>query len=176
MQRVNVIGSSASGKSTFSKQLATRLGCPYIEMDRLFWQANWQETDDETFFSKINQATDGDAWVLDGNYSRTQNVKWQHVDTIIWLDYSRWRTTYQAVKRAWMRSWTQQELWPGTGNRESFSKSFFSRDSIIWWSIKNYRKNRVKYLLLKEELQSSPIGFVHLTTPKMAEQFLHQLK
>ncbi|ELV8626885.1 adenylate kinase [Vibrio cidicii] len=176
MQRVNVIGSSASGKSTFSKQLAARLGCPYIEMDRLFWQADWQETDDETFFSKISQATDGDAWVLDGNYSRTQNVKWQHVDTIIWLDYSRWRTTYQAVKRAWMRSWTQQELWPGTGNRESFSKSFFSRNSIIWWSIKNYRKNRVKYLLLKEELQSSPIGFVHLTTPKMAEQFLHQLK
>ncbi|MBE4591034.1 adenylate kinase [Vibrio navarrensis] len=176
MQRVNVIGSSASGKSTFSKQLAARSGCPYIEMDRLFWQADWQETDDETFFSKISQATDGDAWVLDGNYSRTQNVKWQHVDTIIWLDYSRWRTTYRAVKRAWMRSWTQQELWPGTGNRESFSKSFFSRDSIIWWSIKNYRKNRVKYLLLKEELQNSPICFVHLTTPKMAEQFLHQLK
>ncbi|MBT4141869.1 MAG: adenylate kinase, partial [Chloroflexi bacterium] len=29
--RINVIGTSGSGKSTFSKQLAQKLDCPYIE-------------------------------------------------------------------------------------------------------------------------------------------------
>ncbi|MEF1262939.1 (d)CMP kinase, partial [Vibrio harveyi] len=86
MKRINVVGSSASGKSTFSKQLAMKLGVTYIEMDRLFWLPDWKELDDETFFDKVVDVTQQDAWVLDGNYSRTQPYKWQRVDTIIWLD------------------------------------------------------------------------------------------
>ncbi len=72
MKRINVVGSSASGKSTFSKQLAMKLGVTYIEMDRLFWLPDWKELDDETFFDKVVDVTQQDAWVLDGNYSRTQ--------------------------------------------------------------------------------------------------------
>lgn len=89
MKRINVVGSSGSGKSTFSKQLAMKLGVTYIEMDRLFWLPDWKELDDEAFFDKVVDVTQQEAWVLDGNYSRTQPYKWQRVDTIIWLDYSR---------------------------------------------------------------------------------------
>lgn len=52
MKRINVIGTSGSGKSTFSRMLATTLGYPYIEMDAMFWQPNWQESsnDDEYIY------------------------------------------------------------------------------------------------------------------------------
>ncbi|WP_425671049.1 adenylate kinase [Vibrio owensii] len=172
MKRINVVGSSGNGKSTFSKQLAMKLGVTYIEMDRLFWLPDWKELDDETFFDKVVDVTQQDAWVLDGNYSRTQPYKWQKVDTIIWLDYSRSITTYRSVTRAIKRAWTQEEFWEGTGNRESFRKAFLSKDSIIWWSVKNYRKNRKRYLKLKEDLKGSPIEFIHITSPKMAQDFL----
>ena len=100
-----------------------KLGVTYIEMDRLFWLPDWKELDDETFFDKVVDVTQQDAWVLDGNYSRTQPYKWQRVDTIIWLDYSRFITTYRSVTRAIKRAWTQEEFWEGTGNRESFRKN-----------------------------------------------------
>ncbi|MDW1988695.1 AAA family ATPase, partial [Vibrio sp. 811] len=37
MKRINVIGSSGSGKSTFAKALAQKLDVTHIEMDKLFW-------------------------------------------------------------------------------------------------------------------------------------------
>ena len=41
--RVLVIGCSGSGKSTLARKLATRLGLPYVSMDReIFWLPGWQ--------------------------------------------------------------------------------------------------------------------------------------
>lgn len=89
MKRINVIGSSGSGKSTFAKALAQKLDVTHIEMDKLFWKAGWRESTDHEFFSNLKTAFTQSEWVLDGNYSRTESIKWQDVDTIIWLDYSR---------------------------------------------------------------------------------------
>ena len=43
------------------------------------------------------------------------------------------------------RAASKRELWPGTGNRESFRRSFFSRESIVLWTVRTYAKNRRKY-------------------------------
>lgn len=59
---------------------------------------------------------------------------------VIWLDLSFLRTVFRVKKRAADRSLMQEELWPGTGNRESFRRAFRSKESIIWWSINQYRK------------------------------------
>lgn len=53
MKRINVIGSSGSGKSTFAKALAQKLDVTHIEMDKLFWKAGWQESTDHEFFSNL---------------------------------------------------------------------------------------------------------------------------
>ena len=47
MKRINVIGTSGSGKSTFSRLLANKLKYPYLEMDAIFWKPNWQESTDK---------------------------------------------------------------------------------------------------------------------------------
>ena len=51
--RINVIGTSGSGKSTFSERIAKKLNIPYIELDALFWNANWTESTNEEFFPKV---------------------------------------------------------------------------------------------------------------------------
>jgi len=43
MRRINVVGTSASGKSTFARMLAQKLQLDYIELDDLFWLDDWQE-------------------------------------------------------------------------------------------------------------------------------------
>jgi len=173
--KINVVGTSSSGKSTFCKELSSILSVPHIEMDALFWGPNWYLPTDEEFFSKLRLALKGDSWILDGNYKRSIPIKWESVTTIIWLDFSFLRTLYQAVKRAIKRVITREELWPGTGNREPL-KSLFSKDSIVLWAIKTHKKFRPFYKALIESGDYSNIQFIRLKSPKEAELFLVKAK
>lgn len=175
MRKINVIGTTGSGKSTFSTELAERLGYPCIHMDQLFWKPNWTETSDEEFFSKVESVVTGKSWVLDGNYSRTNDIKWKHADTIIWLDYSYARTFCQLFGRTINRAVTKKELWPGTGNKESFGKAFMSKDSIFVWFFHCYKRNRRKYAVLESSLKEGRIKFIRLRSPKDANAFLKRV-
>lgn len=174
MKRINVIGTTGSGKSTFSKALAEKLGVPYLEMDKIFWKPNWQEPSDAEFFEKLEQAIQAEAWVLDGNYTRTTGIKWARADTVIWLDYGRFTTLFQLIRRSVTRAIKKQELWPDTNNRESFAK-LFSKKSILVWFVKCYSLNRKRYPQLMSNQDYPHIQFVRLTSPKQAENFLRCL-
>ncbi|WP_440879032.1 shikimate kinase [Vibrio natriegens] len=173
MKRINVIGTSGSGKSTFGRRFAQKLNYPYLEMDAMFWKPNWQESPDDEFFATLEVQLREEHWVLDGNYNRTTPIKWATVDTVIWIDYSFPRTIYQAVKRAVTRSLTMQELWHETGNVESFKKSFFSRDSIILWTLKTYKSNRLRYQEMFSNPQYSHIKFVRISCPREAQTYIN---
>ncbi|MCW0234142.1 MAG: hypothetical protein OJJ21_11125 [Ferrovibrio sp.] len=175
LRRVNVVGTSGSGKSTFSRRLAEILQAPHIEMDRLFWRPGWQQAPEADFLADLTAALDGPRWVLDGNYSRSIPVKWASVDAVIWLDYPFAVTFTQAVMRALQRAWRRQELWPGTGNRESFRQTFFSRDSILWWTIKTFAGNRRSIAALMTDPTHARIAFIRLTSRADAEAFLHSI-
>lgn len=175
MRKVNVIGTSGTGKTTLAIALAERLGCPVIHMDALFWKPGWRESEDEEFFAKLEKALCCDRWVLDGNYSRSQPVKWKDVDTIIWLDFSFVRTFMQALKRAIGRIWTQKELWPDTGNRESL-RLLFSRHSIILWTLRMYPKNKKRYANLMNDPQYAHITFVRLQSPSECRTFIESAR
>lgn len=84
---INVVGTSGVGKSTLARRLAQILSVPYIEMDRLYWRAEWQGVPDEVFFARVVVATETPGWVLDGNYNRSRPVKWLNVDLVVWVDY-----------------------------------------------------------------------------------------
>ncbi|MCG8710538.1 (d)CMP kinase [Brenneria sp. 4F2] len=173
--KINVVGTSGSGKSTIASELARRLGIPYIEMDALFWRENWQETPDSEFFPRLESALAPACWVLDGNYNRTRAIKWRNIDVVVWVDYGFARTFYQALSRAWRRSWRKEELWAGTGNREQFSRSFFSRSSIIVWTIKTYSSNRRRYLADLSDPRYRHIRFIRLGSPRESETFLRRI-
>jgi adenylate kinase family enzyme len=173
-RRINVVGTSGSGKSTFSRQLADVLKYPYIEMDALFWKPDWEQSTDKEFFAKLEKYLQQTTWILDGNYSRTTNIKWKEVDTVIWLNYSWQRTVYQSITRAIKRSLFKQTLW--AGNKESFKKSFFSRDSIILWMLQNYHRQQQQYLMNMNDPQWRHIQFIRISNSKHAKQFLQQLQ
>ena len=172
LARVNVVGTSGSGKSTFSKRLASKLELPSIEMDALFWNPRWSESPDEVFFARLRSALAEQRWVLDGNYDRTLPIKWQNVTAVIWLDYSLPRTLLQGIKRALFRAWTKTELWPGTGNRESFRGTFFSKKSVLLWSVRSHGRLRRRYGERIKDPAFSKIAFFRLQSPAEARDFL----
>jgi adenylate kinase family enzyme len=175
MKRINVIGTSGSGKSTFARALAAKLGHPYIEMDHLHWKPNWVESPIEEFREKVKSACESECWILDGNYEKVADVKYERVTLIIWLDFSYARTFWQVVKRSVSRALVRQELWPNTNNRESFIK-MFQRDSIVLWMMQTYKKNRARYSARMKDPAFAHVKFVHLRSPQETKDFLDSLK
>ena len=171
--KINVVGTSGSGKSTLAKQLADALNAPCVQLDQLFWRANWQGAPDDEFFAELEEAlaASPQEWILDGNFDRTRHIKWRDVDMVVWIDYPFWRVFSQALTRAVKRIISQEELWPGTGNHESFRRTFLSRDSVLLWSLKTWRQNRKRYLADMVNPRYAHIQFVRLTSIKEA-QFL----
>lgn len=91
-------------------------------------------------------------------------------------DYPFSRTVYQAVKRVFIRSVTKMELWENTGNIETFGKSFFSRDSIIIWTLKTYKRNRIRYTEMSNDPKYRHIEFIRLKSPKMAKAYINGIR
>ena len=108
MQRVLVIGIPGAGKSTFSRKLAARTGLPLIHLDREFWQPGWRITPREQWRAKVAALVAREAWVMDGNYGASLDLRLPRADTVAWFDYPRrvalrrvlWRiaTTYGRVR------------------------------------------------------------------------------
>ena len=49
LSRTVVVGTSCSGKTTFARQLAARLGAPHIELDAFHWLPHWQQRETGEF-------------------------------------------------------------------------------------------------------------------------------
>ncbi|TCM66736.1 adenylate kinase family enzyme [Acinetobacter calcoaceticus] len=178
MKYINVIGTSGSGKTTFSKRLATQLHLNYIELDNLFWLDDWIESPDQLFLEKIQQQLDAhpQGWVIDGNYNgRTAKLKWKQVDTIIWIDLPFYLNLYQSVSRTLYRLITQKKLWSNSNNKESLNM-MLSRESIILWMIKTHKKNRQKYLALMSHSDYQHIQFIHLRSRSEVQAFFKNIQ
>jgi hypothetical protein len=68
------------------------------------------------------------------------------------------------------RAVTREVLWQG--NRESVSKAFFSRDSILLWAFNTYGRNRARYAALRAEAQYAHLQWQAFTRPSQAAAFL----
>jgi adenylate kinase family enzyme len=143
MQRISVVGTSGSGKTTFARRLAARLGVPRIELDALNWGANWTPAEVETFRDRVRLATAADVWVCDGNYSAVRPIVLERADAVVWLDLPLRTCLWRVFRRTARRSRSGEELW-GSGNRESWRKQV-GRDSLAWWVLTTHRRRRREY-------------------------------
>ena len=166
-RRINVVGTSGAGKTTFARALARRLGLPCVELDALNWEAGWVEADHEVFRERVAAATAPEAWVIDGNYSRVRDLVWARADTLVWLDFPRWVVTWRIVTRSLARIVRRTELW--AGNRERLWQ-LFSRDSIVWWSLSTYARRRRDYPALLA--QHPHLQVIRLQSPAAARRWL----
>ena len=86
MQRVLVIGSPGSGKSTFATELAKRTGLPLIHLDQQYWNPGWVETPKDQWRARVAEMIAGDEWIIDGNYSGSLELRLTRADTVIELN------------------------------------------------------------------------------------------
>ena len=85
-RRVIVTGLAGAGKSTFSLELAAKTGLPVIHLDLHFWKPGWAEPSETEWREKQCGVLAGDAWIADGNYHETLDLRLQRADTVVFLD------------------------------------------------------------------------------------------
>lgn len=170
MQRIHVVGTSGSGKTTLAEHLAQQLGIPHIEMDALHWGPNWTPIPEEVFQKRLREALNAPAWTVDGNYGRVRACIWERADTVVWLDYPLATIMGRLILRTFRRALKHEELWGN--NRESLTRAFFSRDSILLWALQTYRRRRREYPVLFARSEYAHLTFVRLRTPQESARWL----
>jgi adenylate kinase family enzyme len=173
MERVVVIGSSCSGKSRFSKELAFKLDVKYIELDQFHWLPNWQERDADSFSKLVDEATMSGSWVVDGNYASARSIVWPRSSTLIWLNHSFSVVLYRAITRSISRVLSKQELF--SGNVESFRQTFLSRKSIILWVLMTYHDKRKRYAKMLNSLKDKGVTVIEFKNQFQVDEYLKGL-
>ena len=172
MRRINVVGTSCSGKTILARALAARLDLPHVEFDALFWDSDWTPVPHEVFRQRLTDALADDAWVADGGYESVRDITWSRADTVVWLDYPLALVVRRWAARTVSRIRTREEFWPGTGNRESL-RNAFRRDGLLWWILRTHRGRRERMLL---RLAGRPdLVLVRLRSPREADAWLASL-
>ncbi len=113
-QRILVIGCSGAGKSTLGKALAARLALPLVHLDAEYWLPGWSQPAREVWREKVAQLVATDAWVIEGNYSQTFDLRMARADTIVFLDLPT-ATCLKGILWRPLRHWGKQrpDMAPG---------------------------------------------------------------
>ena len=145
MKKVAIVTSaSGSGGTTVGREIAARLDLPFYELDAIFWEPNWTEPDSDDFRARVAEIVATDSWVIDGSYqSWIGQLVLGSADVVVWLDLPMRIWLPRLLRRTVSRARSDEELWDG--NRESLTKAFASRDSLILFTLKHYRGRRRLY-------------------------------
>jgi adenylate kinase family enzyme len=170
MKRVLVIGSGGAGKSTFARRLGEKLGLPVIHLDRVYWRADWVEPPKEEWRRKVEELCAREAWVIDGNYSGTLDIRLNACDAVIFLDLPRalclWRVSRRALRYKGVSRPDMAE-----GCREQLNRDFLTFLLWVW----NYpRHSRPKLLKRLEEFAGGK-QIYRLRSSAEAEKFLAEV-
>jgi adenylate kinase family enzyme len=173
--RIVIIGSSNSGKSTLARQIGVQLGVPVIELDAFHWEPNWTPADPDVFRERIRHAMQPECWVMAGNYTQHQDITWAAADTIVWLDLPLPLVVRRCVVRTWTRWRTKEVLWGN--NREDFREhlQFWNTDrSLIAYTIANHRRRKRAYAAAITDPRWSHITFIRLRSPAEVDSWFQQ--
>ena len=98
-RRIVVTGLAGSGKSTLSLALAAKTSLPVIHLDLHFWKPGWVAPSETEWRARQCDVLAGDAWIADGNYHETLDLRLERADTVVFLDMPWWRCSGRALLR-----------------------------------------------------------------------------
>jgi adenylate kinase family enzyme len=168
MRRVMVIGSPGAGKSTLARGLADKLARPMVALDSLYWRPGWVESPGAEFREAVARFAATPAWVMDGNYGFTYDLRMPVADTIVWLDLPRWTCARRVVIRtARGHGRTRDTLPPGCPER--FDLEFLA---YVW----NFKANQRPGMVAAVEKYAGHARLHRLESRKDTERFMAMIE
>lgn len=124
MKRIMILGCCGAGKSTFAKKLGKLTNLEVIHLDQHYWKPNWTESDPDEWTKVVQTLAQKPAWIMDGNYGGTIDLRIPRADTIIYLDYSTTKCLWRITKRI-IKYKGQQRPDMSVGCNERFDLEFY---------------------------------------------------
>lgn len=168
MQRILVIGSSGTGKSTLAREMGERLALPVIHLDREYWRPGWVAPQPDAWRAQVVNLVAHEAWVMDGNYSGTFAIRVPRAHAIVWLDLPRYiyfpRAVWRLVKNYGR---VRNDIAPGCPER-------FDWDFLANWVWTYPTRSRPRTLELFRSLDGK-LPFIVLRSPPQVKTFIDGL-
>lgn len=151
--RIRIVGTSGSGKSVLADRVSARTGLPRLELDAVFWDADWRMRNLDEARARVREFVrqHPDGWVADGNWtSRLGDMldpgSPDGADTVVWLDLPRRRVMRQVVGRTLRRVVRREELWHGNRERARNLLRWHPERNIIRFAWTNHPVTRERML------------------------------
>jgi adenylate kinase family enzyme len=167
VRRVAIIASaSGNGKTTLGRDVAARLGVPFVELDALVHGPNWTETPDAELRALLEPILIEEGWVIDGNYTgKIGTLVLDAADTIVWLDLPTRVWLPRLIRRTRRRIGGQETLW--NGNTEHWHDAVWGRESLFGYALTQQPRRRREY---PRRLAGYPV--TRLRTPADVDRWL----
>lgn len=167
MDRIMVIGSPGSGKSTVARWLGEVTDLPIFHMDQIHYSAGWAERSRALKIEMANEVEARERWIFEGGLSATQQNRADRADLIVWLDLPlplrMWRVLRRTVTQYGRTRPDMPDDCP-----ERFSPSFY------WWILTTYKRQRRSYTALVAQKPSSRVR--HLTTRREIADWMRDVE
>ncbi|WP_260484331.1 topology modulation protein [Sphingomicrobium flavum] len=166
MRRIMVMGRCGAGKSTLARVLAERLGIKAHHLDQLSFAAGWVQKPAYDWHPKLEAIVAQDHWVIDGNDSATLSMRLARADSVIFLDFGRWRCLWQVLRRiSTHHGRTRPDMAPDCPERLNLPFLIY----VLTWDGSPRRKNLVHLVGHEDKI-------IRLTSPKEVATWLEKLE
>jgi hypothetical protein len=102
-QRVLVLGSPGSGKTTISRQLSRVTGLPLFHLDDYYWRQGWTRPNQTEWKTTLEYIVSKEEWIVDGNYQESLPLRLARAQSVILLDLPAWQCLFRVARRGLLR-------------------------------------------------------------------------
>lgn len=157
--KISIVGGSGSGKSTLSNILSKELNLPVVHLDGINFNSNWVEISKEKRDNIIKNKILENKWIIDGNYNKTLQERFDKSDLIILLDYSTFSQLKGIIKRLLKTFGKERPEIPGC--KEHFNFAFFkyaitynkNKRPLICTYLKNIPKEKILIFINQKKIK-----------------------
>jgi adenylate kinase family enzyme len=171
--RVVVVGTTGSGKTTLARALAQAYNLPHTSLDTLHWRPNWQPAPQDEFIRDVQATIAADRWVMEGNYRAVREMIWERADTIVWIDLPFFVNARQLLRRTLVDCRTGRPIC--NGNQQRLWELIKWPDGLWIWFFRTYFRRRRQYTAMRQEPRYAGKQWIHLTSPEATREFAARL-
>tara|TARA_Y100000310_G_C20661534_1_gene805066 strand:+ start:114 stop:605 length:492 start_codon:yes stop_codon:yes gene_type:complete len=148
--KIYILGSVGSGKTTLAKKISNKLKIPLFELDDVYWKKKYTikrgESEKRKELSKI--LGKHKKWIIEGASGSFVGKAVKQADLVIWLDLHHRLLSFRIIKRSFREMLKGEQSFSGMRRLLSEIKDYKNRNGMYKKHRKLLRGNK-KYVVLR---------------------------
>lgn len=177
-QRIAVVGSPGTGKTSIAKLLSNNYNLPHIEHDMLVSlirtkNSGWNEESNMLLRKMISNISSNKTWIYDGSFfslERSSYIYMSRADTVLWLDYPFLIILFRLLRRTFNRIFLNREKKIYHDENLPFAIKRELKTHFLF--IKKHHRNKKKLEIIFRGSRFSHLSIIRLKSPRETTEWL----